>query len=225
MFFRPYAPIPGQTAPSEYFPGNTFPRPQRDYSSPNVFADVVLSPEETIAFRKACKQHDKTVTTVVDAILLLAELEVTMRNTASQSKPGNSTPEAWCAMKNAYDEASFMLIPLKFIDMVSLGFYSRPRDNSHLRTVPASQRLSLPPAYSSLSGDLSTPPFALHPAAHMHPMDNLRKAVVVSEDISGLHVTIDASEGTLWNGVIRDSAKLWEDARVRFRPMVICVGR
>ena len=69
--------------------------------------------------------------------------------------------------------------------------------------------------YEGLLSDKSTPPFALHTVAHMHPMDNLRKAVVVQDTQQGAEILLESSEDIFWNGVVKDSATLWEDQKVR----------
>ena len=119
FFFRPYPHIPNPPAPPTYYPGDAYPRARRPASHPNVTTAVILSGDETAAFRRACKLHGRTVTAVVDAILVLAELEVVMQDAA---KTTTDTEVDWHKLKRIYNESAFMLVPLKFIDMVSFRF-------------------------------------------------------------------------------------------------------
>lgn len=77
-----------------------------------IMAPIVLTADETLALHKKCTSHGCTITAVVSAIIVLAEVESTLRVAA---RKGNSH---FALAKEVFEKANVIPVGMNGVDRV-----------------------------------------------------------------------------------------------------------
>ncbi|KII84678.1 hypothetical protein PLICRDRAFT_179481 [Plicaturopsis crispa FD-325 SS-3] len=138
----------------------------------NIGSLVVLDPEETKKFRKAAKEHGRTVTVLMHAFLALAETETALRLAIE-----SGDAETYEKTVGAYEQATHFLFGFTFVN--------------HRHKLEG---------YKSLQSPNGTPLFAVDGTSMVWDMNALRKAVKF--DKSSKKVIREVSDDAIWDGVV-----------------------
>ncbi|KAH8116763.1 hypothetical protein DFH11DRAFT_1823648 [Phellopilus nigrolimitatus] len=152
----------------------------RDDVQGDIGRVVKFSPETTAKIHAACKEHGRTITQIVSALVILANTEAALK------LAGQTGEEHYKHVSDGFSNSTHYLIAMNSI----------------------SQRHKLPGGYDSFISPTSSPLCAVDSLPLFFPMDAIRK--LVKPEATKRTALREVDHDQFWNGLVNDMAAVWK---------------